>query len=211
MSLVYGTGSVGEGGQHRLGPVESAVFTITAFATFGFFLYLFFHGVLMERVDDPGVLGRASRILCICWHKKDKTGKILRVKSNKSKSMRRKTISRMAMADGDAGRSHLIAMGMDPDEVYEEFERISSSEKSASRDKGAGQVKVLPVLPEEEKSNARSTRASGTGSVGRKGKGDQKTLWRTHGSAYLDLLPKGVDRPVRVAPKGAPDAVARAR
>merc|ERR1711871_274555 len=210
MSLVYGTGSIGEGGQQILGPAESAVFTMTAFSTFGFFMYLFFHGILMERVDDPGPLGRLSRSLCKCWHKKDKTGQILRVKSTKSKSMRRKTISRMAIAHGDAGRSHLIAMGMDPDEVHREFNRISGAnetEKPFSRDETASQVKVLPVLLEKEGKVLSATHAKLVDPVKGKGKGRQKTLVAgTVGSAYLDLLPDGVNRPSgAVENKGASD------
>ena len=31
-----------------------------SFLSFGFFVYLFFHGILMEKVDDPGILGKLT-------------------------------------------------------------------------------------------------------------------------------------------------------
>ena len=116
MSIVYGTGTTGEGGQQILGPAESLMFTLTAFSPFGLFVYLFFHGILMDRVDDPGLMGKASRTICKCWHKKDEAERVLRVKSAKSKAVRRKTITEMVKSihGEEAVRAHLVSMGLTP-------------------------------------------------------------------------------------------------
>jgi hypothetical protein len=200
MSIVYGTGTIGEGGQQILGPAESALFTVTAFSTFGFFVYLFFHGILMEKVDDPGLLGKMSRFVCKCWHKKDEAGRVLRVKSTRSKSVRRKTITRMASVHGDASRAHLVAMGLDPDEVNDEFNRLQKEKRlnkqfvsGVDGEGGIGaagvarRVKVRPLLPTQREKGSNSTMAQNGGKTA--------LVAGTMGSAYLDLLPNGVKKP----------------
>eukprot|EP00946_MAST-07B_sp_MAST-7B-sp1_P004576 g4576.t1 len=60
-SIAYRTGSVGEGGKRILGPVESVVFSLTAILSFFMFVYYFIHGLLVEKIDDPGFVGKATR------------------------------------------------------------------------------------------------------------------------------------------------------
>ena len=98
MSRVYGTGSVGEGGTQLLGPIESLIFTITAFATFGSFVYYFVHGVFLEaQHNKKGCLKKISLRLC----KKSKDG------IGKSKSIRRRKLSQTLSLSPSDMNSHL--------------------------------------------------------------------------------------------------------
>ncbi len=191
MSVVYGTGTIGEGGQQILGSAESVVFSLTAFLSFGSFIYLFFHGILMEKVDDPGTVGKLSRAICKCWHPKDQSGHIVRIKPSRSKSERRKKINLMTSVHGSNGISHLVAMGLDHDEVAAELNRSHPNRGSDSGGddvSGAGsQVKVQPILPREEKS-------SSTPIFTARDK-DEVTVAATMGSAYLELFPNDTRLP----------------
>merc|ERR1712159_250299 len=175
MSRVYGTGSTGEGGAQILGPVESLVFSLVAFITFGIFIYLFIHGILMDRVDEENCLGKLSRCICRCWLKKDEQGHVLHFKPSRSKNERRKYITDMAKSHtGADGRAHLIALGIDPDEISEELRRIKTvairemttledpEEEQKRRSRSAAsvmisKVKVQPILPEEENKDSLPT------------------------------------------------------
>ena len=118
MSRVYGTGSVGEGGQQLLGPVESIIFSIVAFSTFIIFIYYFFHGILVEsQHNEKGISRRISR--CLCPH---------HGKHSKSKAHRRRSLNGLMEGKMSASKRRLLE-GIDIDEVLD----VAQSKKGLKR------------------------------------------------------------------------------
>lgn len=141
----------------------------------------------MEKVDDPGLMGKISRTICKCWHSKDKHGEVIRIKPARSKSVRRKTIHRVASIHGSSDlTAQLMKMGIGVDEIASEMSTISAQVSTTSEIS-----KVHPVLPDEE--TKRAPKQNG-----------ERLINDTMGSAYLDLLPKGVG-PVKQS-EGSRDA-----
>jgi hypothetical protein len=158
MSAVYGTGSIGEGGQQILGPLESAVFTLTAFSTFGLIVYYFLHGVLMENVEEPGLMGKLSRRICKCCHKKDELGNTIWAvggSQHRSKLLRKRNIAKLIEAgggkhggngaNGGVDASDLMSLGFSTDEVGHELQRHIKRKHSQGSE--SHRVKVQPILP----------------------------------------------------------------
>jgi hypothetical protein len=212
MSAVYGTGSIGEGGQQILGPLESAVFTLTAFSTFGLFVYYFLHGVLMENVEEPGLMGKLSRRICKCCHKKDELGNTIWAvggSQHRSKLLRKRNIAKLIEAgggkhggngaNGGVDASDLMSLGFSTDEVGHELQRHIKRKHSQGSE--SNRVKVQPILPRTKmKRPEQSMVQAGLGfddfSDDSKKMDDEDhakprsvDAVSTMGAAYLDLLP----------------------
>ena len=109
ISIAYRTGSVGEGGKRILGPVESGVLSLTVFLSFSMIVYYFIHGILLDKIDDPGCVGKVSRYMCKCWKGKRKV--------SRSKATRKSIILKSARSPED-----LIMLGYDADEINSTIE-----------------------------------------------------------------------------------------
>ena len=218
-SIVYGTGSIGEGGKRILGPTESIIFSLTAFSSFFGLMYCLIHGLLLEKLDSTGFWGNMARCCCKGWQGKTLT---------KSKAARRKTILKMASSPED-----LINLGFDTDEIDDTIKQQTSSgrqnvEKKRSHPNPRSQQGMVGVkeeinrLQKEKGLNKQSVSGvSGNGGIGADGvasrvkvrpllpaqreKSSNSTMTKsggetalvagTMGSAYLDLLPTGAKKP----------------